>query len=77
MTVFKFFIVAAALLLCPSLGAGQNCTRMYQRLLREAAVVKAHCPNAAFHDCCQVGVCLTERCACKEVIYWLNVKKFD
>ena len=55
MTVFKLLIVAAALLLCPSLGAGYNCTRRYQRLLREAAVVKAQCPNAAFHDCCQVG----------------------
>ena len=58
MTVFKIFIVATALLLCPSLGAGQNCTRRYQRLLREAAVVKAQCPNAAFHDCCQVGGCV-------------------
>ena len=55
MTVFKIFIVATALLLCPSLGAGYNCTRRYQRLLREAAVVKAQCPNAAFHDCCQVS----------------------
>ena len=62
MTVFKIFIVATALLLCPSLGAGYNCTRRYQRLLKEAAVVKAQCPNAAFHDCCQVGGCL-----CKEV----------
>ena len=56
MTVFKIFIVVAALLFCPSLGAGYNCTRRYQRLLREAAVVKAHCPHAAFHDCCQVRV---------------------
>ena len=61
MTVFKFFIVAAALLLCPSLGAGYNCTRRYQRLLKEAAVVKAQCPNAAFHDCCQVSV-VVRRC---------------
>ena len=61
MTVFKIFIVAAALLLCPSLGAGYNCTRRYQRLLREAAAVKAQCPNAAFHDCCQVGV-FVRRC---------------
>ena len=55
MIVFKVLIVATVLLLCPSLGAGYNCTRRYQRLLREAAVVKAQCPNAAFHDCCQVG----------------------
>ena len=56
MTVFKIFIVVAVLLFCPSLGAGYNCTRRYQRLLREAAVVKAQYPNAAFHDCCQIGV---------------------
>ena len=62
MAALKIFIVAAALLLCPSLGAGYNCTRRYQRLLREAAVVKAQCPNAAFHDCCQVY-----RHVCKEV----------
>ena len=68
MTVFKIFIVAAALLLCPSLGAGYNCTRRYQRLLREAAVVKAQCPNAAFHDCCQVGGCL-----CKEVTLEVDI----
>ena len=55
MAAVKFFIVVAALLLCASLGAGYNCTRRYQRLLREAATVKAQCPNAAFHDCCQVG----------------------
>ena len=54
MTVFKIFIVAAALLFCPSLGVGNNCTRRYQRLLGEAAVVKAQCPHAALHDCCQV-----------------------
>ena len=57
MTVLKIFIVVVALLFCPSLGAGYNCTRRYQRLLREVAVVKAQCPNAAFHDCCQVRVC--------------------
>ena len=62
MAALKIFIVAAALLLYPSLGAGYNCTRRYQRLLREAAVVKAQCPNAAFHDCCQVY-----RHVCKEV----------
>ena len=56
MTALKIFMVAAALLFCPSLGAGYNCTRRYQRLLREAAAVKAQCPNAAIHDCCQVGV---------------------
>ena len=56
MTVFKIFIVAAVLLFCPSLGAGNNCTQKYQKLLKEASVVKAQCPNAAFHDCCQVGV---------------------
>jgi len=55
MAALKFFIVVAALLLCASLGAGYNCTRRYQRLLREAATVKAQCPTAAFHDCCQVG----------------------
>ena len=27
MTVFKIFIVATALLFCPSLGAGYNCTQ--------------------------------------------------
>ena len=53
MTVFKIFIGAAALLLCPSLVAG---SRRYQRLLREAAVVKAQCPNGACRDCCEVGV---------------------
>ena len=57
MTALKIFIVVAALLFCPSPGAGNNCTRRYQRLLREVAVVKAQCPNAAFHDCCQVGGC--------------------
>ena len=62
MTVFKIFIVVTVLLLCSSLGAGYNCTRRYQRLLREAGVVKAQCPNAAFHDCCQV-----RRCVCKKV----------
>ena len=56
MAVYKIFIVVTALLLCPSLGAGYNCTRRYQRLLREAAAVKAQCPHAAFHDCCQVRV---------------------
>ena len=55
MTALKFIIVVAALLLHPSLGAGYNCTRRYQRLLREAATVKAQCPNSAFRDCCQVG----------------------
>ena len=55
MATLKFFILVAALLLCASLGAGYNCTRRYQRLLREAATVKAQCPNAALHDCCQVG----------------------
>jgi len=55
MATLKFFIVVVALLLCASLGAGYNCTRRYQRLLREAATVKAQCPNAALHDCCQVG----------------------
>ena len=62
MTVFKIFIVVAALLFCPSPGAGYNCTRRYQRLLREVAVVKAQCPNAAFHDCCQVGVSYGDFC---------------
>ena len=56
MTVFKIFIVAVALLLCSSLGAEYNCTRRYQRLLRDAGMVKAQCPNAAFRDCCQVRV---------------------
>ena len=55
MAALKFFILVVALLLCASLGAGYNCTRRYQRLLREAATVKAQCPNAALHDCCQVG----------------------
>ena len=55
MTVFKIFLVAAALLLCPSLGAEYNCTRRYQMLLRDAGIVKAQCPNAAFRDCCQVS----------------------
>ena len=64
MAVFNIFSVAAALLLCPSLGAGYNCTRRYQRLLREAAVVKAQCPNAAFHDCCQVGGWLQKLNSC-------------
>ena len=71
MAVFKIFIVVTALLFCPSLGAGYNCTRRYQRLLKEAAVVKAQCPNAAFHDCCQVGglqvgdFCVTQKfCKC-------------
>ena len=58
MAALKIIIVVAALLFCPSLGAGYNCTRRYQRLLKEAAAVKAQCPNAAFHDCCQVGGCL-------------------
>ena len=64
MTSFKVFTVVTALLLCPSLGAGYKCTRRYQRLLREAAVVKAQCPNAAFHDCCQVGVCVRKWILC-------------
>ena len=68
MTVFKIFIVATALLLCPSLGAGYNCTRRYQRLLREAAVVKAQCPNAAFHDCCQVSVVVIRCLLCHSVV---------
>ena len=55
MTALKFIIVAAALLLHPSLEAGYNCARRYQRLLRETATVKAQCPNAGLHDCCQVG----------------------
>jgi len=55
MVALKLFIVVAALLLCASLGAGYNCTQRYQRLLREAATVKAQCPNVALHDCCQVG----------------------
>jgi len=55
MAALKFFIAVVTLLLCASLGAGYNCTRRYHRLLREAATVKAQCPNAAFHDCCQVG----------------------
>ena len=41
MIVFKVLIVATALLLCPSLGAGYNCTRRYQRLLREVTVVNS------------------------------------
>ena len=56
MAALKFFTVVVALLLCASLGAGYNCTRRYQRLLREAATVKAQCPNAALRDCCQVGL---------------------
>jgi len=55
MAALKLFIVVATLLLCASLGAGYNCNRRYQRLVREAATVKAQCPNVAFHDCCQVG----------------------
>ena len=55
MAALKFFIVTVVVALLLSLGAGYNCTRRYQRLLREVATVKAQCPNAAFHDCCQVG----------------------
>jgi len=55
MAALKFFIVVAALLPCASLGAGYNCTRRYQRLLKEVTTIKAQCPNAALHDCCQVG----------------------
>ena len=54
MTALKIFLVVAALHFCPSLGAKYNCTQKYQKLLREAGVVKAQCPNAALHDCCQV-----------------------
>ena len=54
MAALKIIIVVAALLFCPSLGAEYNCTRRYQRLLKEAAAVKAQCPNAALHDCCQI-----------------------
>ena len=57
LTALKIFLVVAALHFCPSLGAKYNCTQKYQKLLREAGVVKAQCPNAALHDCCQVGVC--------------------
>ena len=71
MTVFKIFIVAAALLLCPSLGTGYNCTRRYQRLQREVAVVKVQCPNA-FHDCCQVGVCVRKSIMCYSKIPKVN-----
>ena len=55
MIALELFIVVAALLLHSSLGAGYNCTQRYQKLLRETATIKAQCPNAGLHDCCQVG----------------------